>query len=68
MYMIHMLGFICCMVIKRCSALWGDMNYIIWVFVFSNGGQGGKFNVLWKVWVSSLGTSMMVWFICEMDV
>ena len=61
-YTIHMLGFICCMVIKRCTALWGDMNYILWVFIFGNGGQGGEFNVLGKAWVSSLELGLARWF------
>ena len=57
-YMIHMLGFICFMVIKRCSTLWGDMNYILWILILSNGGKGGEFNVLWKAWVSILGLGL----------
>ena len=61
-YVIHMLGFICCMAIKSCSALGGDMNYIHWVLIFGNGGQGGEFNVLGKVWVSSLGLGLAQWF------
>ena len=61
-YTIHMLGFMYCMVKKHCTALWGDMNYILWVLILSNGGQGGKFNVLWKAWVSSLGLGLAQWF------
>ena len=61
-YTIHMLGFICCKVNKHCSALWGDMNYILWVFILSNGVQGGEFNEIWKIWVSSLGIGLARWF------
>ena len=57
-YSIHMLGFICLMVIKHGTALWGDLNYILWVLICSNGGQGGKLNVHGKSWVSRLGLGL----------
>ena len=60
-YLIHMLGFICCMVFKCGSTLGDGMNYILWVLICSNGGQGGELNVYGKSWVSSLGLGLARW-------
>ena len=50
-----MLWIIYAMVIKRSSLLEGGMNYILWVLIYGNGGQGGNINDLWDVWVSMSG-------------
>ena len=50
------------MVTKHGTTLWGDMNYILWVSIFGNGGQGGAFNVNGEMSVSSLGIVLAQWF------
>ena len=37
------------------STLGNGMNYILWVLICNNGGEGGELNAHGKSWVSSLG-------------
>ena len=58
MYSIHITGFIYWMLIKLGSALQGDIKYMLWVFIYVIGVQGGDINDLWDAWVSSLGLGL----------
>ena len=53
MSMLPTLGFMTCMVVNCCNAIWGGINYRLWVFISHNGGQGGEFNAPWKIGISS---------------
>ena len=36
-FMLPMLGFMCCMVVNGCNAIWGGKKYRPWVSISGNG-------------------------------
>ena len=50
MYLICIMGFICCTLIKLGSALEGGINYTLRVSIYVIGGQGGDINELCDTW------------------
>ena len=48
--------------IKHGSLLKGCINYMLWVLIFVNGGQGGDINAPGDTWVLRLGLGIPQWF------
>ena len=49
------------MLIKHGSLLKGCINYMLWIFIYVIGGQGGDINTHWNGRASRLGLGLLCW-------